>query len=114
MLCSLSPSTHVTFSLFINSPLTSKYKYLSKLKKRPGRKDFQRAIVSGNEINELIVDTTGIQGSHMLRAMSKANCFIILSAESGDVEANLLVEVPVMLFMVKIVNNSRGWYEHQS
>jgi len=74
-------------------PVLLKAKCLSKLKKRPGRKDFQRGVASSNENGELIVDTTGIQGSHMLSSMSKANCFIVLSAESGDVEANSLVEV---------------------
>ena len=76
--------------------LKLKARCTSKLKKRPGRKDFQRGILSSDENGELIVDTTGIQGSHMLSAMSKANCFIVLDAESGDIEENTLVEV--MLF----------------
>ncbi|MCW8853686.1 MAG: molybdopterin molybdotransferase MoeA [Gammaproteobacteria bacterium] len=66
---------------------------LSKLKKRPGRKDFQRGIVKTDENNMLVVDTTGIQGSHMLSSMSKANCFIVLPAEAGDIEAGTEVEV---------------------
>jgi len=74
-------------------PVLLKARCISKLKKRPGRKDFQRGIASSNENGELMVDTTGIQGSHMLSSMSKANCFIVLSAESGDVEANSLVEI---------------------
>ena len=73
--------------------LKLKARCLSKLKKRPGRKDFQRGVLSSDENGELIVDTTGIQGSHMLSAMSKANCFIVLDAESGNIEANTLVEV---------------------
>ena len=77
----------------IEKPVLLKAKSLSKLKKRPGRKDFQRGIASSNENGELIVDTTGIQGSHMLSSMSKANCFIVLDPESGDVEANSLVEI---------------------
>jgi molybdopterin molybdotransferase len=75
------------------TPLKLTAHCISKLKKRPGRKDFQRGVLSSNDNGELIVDTTGIQGSHMLSAMSKANCFIVLDAESGNVEANTVVEV---------------------
>ena len=66
---------------------------LSKLKKRPGRKDFQRGILKTDENNELVVDTTGVQGSHMLSSMSKANCFIVLDTDAGDIEAGIEVEV---------------------
>jgi len=63
------------------------------LKKHPGRTDFQRGILSRNEKGELEVDGTGMQGSHILSGMSKANCFIILPQESGNVEAGTLVDV---------------------
>jgi len=66
---------------------------LSKLKKRPGRKDFQRGILKTDKNNVLVVDTTGVQGSHMLSSMSKANCFIVLDADAGDIEAGTEVEV---------------------
>jgi molybdopterin molybdotransferase len=66
------------------------------LKKQPGRKDFQRGVLQVNNQGELIVDTTGIQGSHMLSSMAKANCFIVLPREAGNVEAGS--EVDVLLF----------------
>lgn len=68
-------------------------KCISKLKKRPGRKDFQRGIMSTDENAQLIVDTTGIQGSHMLSSMAKANCFIVLEQDAGDIEVGEMVEV---------------------
>ena len=68
----------------------------SLLKKQPGRKDFQRGRVHTNERGELIVDSTGLQGSHILSSMGKANCFIVLPCEAGDIEAGS--EVDVMLF----------------
>jgi molybdopterin molybdotransferase len=68
-------------------------KCISKLKKRPGRKDFQRGIMSTDENGQLIVDTTGIQGSHMLSSMAKANCFIVLEQDAGDIEVGEMVEV---------------------
>ncbi|TNF37062.1 MAG: molybdopterin molybdenumtransferase MoeA [Gammaproteobacteria bacterium] len=70
-----------------------KAKCLSKLKKRPGRMDFQRGILSTDAQGELVVDSTGTQGSHMLSSMAKANCFIVLPREAGDIEAGSLVEV---------------------
>lgn len=63
------------------------------LKKRPGRTDFQRGILSRNENGELMVDGSGMQASHILSGMSKANCFIILPQDSGNVEAGTLVDV---------------------
>ena len=62
------------------------------LKKRPGRTDFQRGILS-YEGDELVVRSTGHQGSHVLSSMSQANCFIILAAESGAIAAGEMVEV---------------------
>lgn len=76
-----------------SSTIVLKARCTSMLKKRPGRKDFQRGIMSQDENGELIVGTTGIQGSHMLSSMSKANCFIVLESESGNIEAGTLVEV---------------------
>ncbi len=63
------------------------------LKKRPGRTDFQRGVLSHNENGELIVSATGMQASHILSGMSEANCFIVLPAESGNIEAESMVDV---------------------
>jgi len=70
-----------------------KVRSADKLKKRPGRQDFQRGILRTDEKGELRVHTTGNQGSHILSSMSQANCFIILAAEAGNVEAGEWVEV---------------------
>jgi len=77
----------------VTEPMTVKVPCKSLLKKHPGRTDFQRGILSRNENGELVVDGTGMQGSHILSGMSKANCFIILSQDSGNVEAGTLVDV---------------------
>ncbi|HEY0722069.1 MAG TPA: molybdopterin molybdotransferase MoeA [Gammaproteobacteria bacterium] len=74
-------------------PLTLKIPCASPLKKSPGRQDFQRGILERNASGALTVRTTGAQGSHILSSMSHANCFIILPAEWGNVEAGTLVEV---------------------
>ena len=77
----------------LSEPVVLKAKCLSKLKKRPGRKDFQRGVLKTDENGELVVDTTGIQGSHMLSSMAKANCFIVLAREDGNIEPGTMVEV---------------------
>ncbi len=63
------------------------------LNKRAGRMDFQRGILERDAAGRLHVRPTGLQGSHVLSSMSQANCFIVLPAEWGDVEAGTPVQV---------------------
>jgi molybdopterin molybdotransferase len=63
------------------------------LKKRPGRTDFQRGIMEYDAEGHLSVRSVGMQASHILSGMSRANCFIILPREWGNVEAGTLVDV---------------------
>lgn len=74
-------------------PRQIKVKTTSKLKKTPGRLDFQRGILSSNEQGELEVKTTGHQGSHVFSSFSQANCFIVLEQERGSVDAGEWVTV---------------------
>lgn len=59
---------------------------ISKIRKRPGRTEFQRGILKQNGTGQWTVETTGKQGSGILTSMSKANAFIVLQHEQGDVE----------------------------
>lgn len=77
----------------VNPPMVVKAKLQSSLKKSPGRKDFQRGILATNSDGELVVDSTGKQGSGILTSMSAANCYIVLAAEQGSMEKNSLVDV---------------------
>ncbi len=63
------------------------------LRKRPGRVEFQRGVLVRDEDGRLTVHSTGLQGSHVLSGMSRANCFIVLPLETGDLEAGAEVEV---------------------
>ncbi|RRQ22701.1 molybdopterin molybdotransferase MoeA [Thiohalobacter thiocyanaticus] len=63
------------------------------LKKSPGRLEFQRGWMESAEDGGLQVRPTGGQGSHLMTSMSRANCFIILPAESNGVEAGETVQV---------------------
>lgn len=66
---------------------------ISKLKKTPGRVEFQRGILERDASGRLVVRSTGPQGSHVLTSMSKANCFIILPLDWGNVEPETVVEI---------------------
>jgi molybdopterin molybdotransferase len=68
----------------------------ARLKKAPGRTEFQRGIVSRNADGILEVKPTGEQGSGILKSMSDANCFIILGDATGNVEPGTAVEVQLL------------------
>ena len=96
----------VTFYMFVQpalkklmgqehqDPLMINARCSTSLRKRPGRIEFQRGILSCSETDpNHQVAKTGAQGSGILRSMSDANCFIILPMESTGVEAGDIVEV---------------------
>jgi molybdopterin molybdotransferase len=66
---------------------------LSRLKKRPGRVEYQRGILEREASGRLVVRKTGAQGSGILSSMSRADCFIILPMDSTGVEPGAMVEV---------------------
>jgi molybdopterin molybdotransferase len=70
-----------------------KVKTTTALNKRSGRMDFQRAILASNEQGEMIVTSTGSQGSGILTSMSAANCYIVLASCQGKVAAGEVVNV---------------------
>jgi molybdopterin molybdotransferase len=67
-----------------------------KLRKAPGRTEFQRGILTRAADGSLEVRPTGEQGSGILKSMSDANCFIILGDATGNVEPGTAVEVQLM------------------
>jgi molybdopterin molybdotransferase len=63
------------------------------MRKRPGRTEYQRGIVSRSPDGRWQVALTGSQGSGILRSMSLANGLIVLPHDQGDVEAGEDVDV---------------------
>ncbi|HTQ01317.1 MAG TPA: gephyrin-like molybdotransferase Glp [Casimicrobiaceae bacterium] len=63
------------------------------IRKLPGRTEFQRGILTPSVGGGFEVRTTGDQGSGILSSMSQANCFIVLSAATGNVAAGETVDV---------------------
>ena len=66
-------------------PPTVKATLVNKIKKMPGRTEFQRGVLTLGA-NGCEVRTTGDQGSGILSSMTQANCFVVLATEVGGVE----------------------------
>ena len=98
-------SVMVTYELFVRRalrrlcgeregvPLVLQVPAATDLKKRPGRKEYQRGILELDAAGRTVVRSTGDQGSGILHSMSMANCYIILPDESTGAVAGDLVEV---------------------
>jgi molybdopterin molybdotransferase len=98
----------VTFAAFVRPALQSlmgwqapplpllKAKSGEALRKKPGRTEYQRGIVSTNAAGELQVRITGNQGSGVLSSMVQANGLIVLGHSQGNVAVG--DEVDVMMF----------------
>ncbi|GIS89293.1 MAG: hypothetical protein CM1200mP18_20030 [Gammaproteobacteria bacterium] len=66
---------------------------LNRLKKRPGRTEYQRGYPVQDESGDLTVHSTGDQGSGILSSMSQANCFIVLDIDSDGAQVGDMVTV---------------------
>jgi molybdopterin molybdotransferase len=66
---------------------------LEALRKKPGRTEYQRGIVSRSADGTLSVRTTGNQGSGVLRSMVEANGLIVLHHDQGSVGVGDPVDV---------------------
>jgi molybdopterin molybdotransferase len=63
------------------------------IRKKPGRTEYQRGIVSRGIDGDWQVRITGSQGSGILRSMSVANGLVVLHHDQGNIEAGGLVDV---------------------
>jgi len=66
------------------------------IRKKPGRTEYQRGVLSFDAEGNPRVRITGSQGSGILRSMSEANCMVVLGHEQGSVQAG--DPVGVLLF----------------
>lgn len=77
----------------LEPPLSFRVRTVCDLRKRPGRTEIQRGILERDASGELVVRSTGPQGSGILRSVSMANCFIVLPHDRGPVKAGEMVDV---------------------
>lgn len=80
-------ATEQPMTLTIKAPLTND------VKKSAGRKDFQRGFLTQNEAGSYQVECFSGQQSHRIKQLSRANCFVVLDKDSGNVSANSMVTV---------------------
>jgi molybdopterin molybdotransferase len=73
-------------------PLRLRAVCLNRLRKSPGRLEFQRGVWECRE-GALTVTGLGAQGSHRLTSMSRANGFIVLPPDCSGVDAGDIVEI---------------------
>jgi len=77
------------------TPLVVEARAETALKKRPGRFEFVRGVLSYDDRNRLTVCPSGAQGSGVLTSMSRANCFILLAEDcDGVAEGETVVVEP--------------------
>jgi len=76
---------HMMGATRTQTPLLSA-RCLSKLKKSPGRTEYQRGILSLDENGHNVVETTGKQGAGRLSSMCAANCLIVLPPGKDKIE----------------------------
>lgn len=63
------------------------------IQKVPGRLEFQRGILSFDAAGDAVVESTGNQSSGVLTSMSRANCYIVLPLECGNLPIGTQVVV---------------------
>lgn len=68
----------------------------SPIRKKPGRTEYQRGVLTVDEKGARAVRITGSQGSGILRSMSEANCMVVMHHDQGS--ASVGDEVDVLLF----------------
>jgi molybdopterin molybdotransferase len=78
-----------------DSPLLKAHS-LEAIRKKPGRTEYQRAVVTTGPDGGLQVRTTGQQGSGVLSSMAAANGLLVLHHDQGNVAINQ--EVDVLMF----------------
>ena len=66
------------------------------LKKKHGRLEFVRGVISTNRLGELIVSPTKGQGSHMLSGIAKANCLIHFPKQEDFIRKGSNVKVELL------------------
>ncbi|MBS82967.1 MAG: molybdopterin molybdenumtransferase MoeA [Gammaproteobacteria bacterium] len=97
-------SVIVTFQVFVISAIerlisqihqdkfTIKAQTKSKLSKKKGRVEFQRAIFNQQD-GKFYVCSTGSQGSNLLKSLSQANCYIKLDEDVDVINEGDIVEI---------------------
>ena len=74
-------------------PQTMRARATEAIRKRPGRTEYQRGIVSTGADGGAQVRLTGAQGSGILSSMTEANCIVVLRHEQANVAVGETVDI---------------------
>lgn len=96
----VQPALNYLTSGAIHMPLTLQATSMASIRKRPGRFEFVRGTLKQTLPGKFEVQIAGRQGSGILTSMSRANCFILLAEESGDIkEGDSVIVQPFEAFV---------------
>ena len=96
----VAPALQQLAGTSVTRPLQLTATCTSSLRKSAGRQEFQRGILTQNEQGDFFVATSGQQGSHILSALSLANCYIVLpSACQGVAVGDKVTVEPFSVFI---------------
>jgi len=101
----VKPALQTMMGIVWHAPLSFKAVLGEQLKKKPGRLEFVRGVLSLNSEGELIVMPAIGQDSHMMGGLAKANCLVHFSKEKEYVSEG----VPVIVTLLNWSN-----YEYSS
>lgn len=77
----------------LERPMRLQARCEQRLRKSPGRQEYQRGLLRQMPDGEFIVSLAGLQESHQQKSASLANCYIVLDATCTGVDAGDLVSV---------------------
>lgn len=84
---------HQMMSANSQQSITVKISAAEPIRKKTGRTEYQRGIVTTGQTGKQTVRITGSQGSGILSSMSEANCMVVLSHQQQDIHAGDMVDV---------------------
>jgi len=82
----VAPAIEMLSGATLKPPMLFPARSLERMRKKPGRTEFQRGVATLDDDNRWQVGKTGKQGSGILTSMSRANCFIVLPDDNAGVE----------------------------
>ncbi len=89
----VQPAIKRRMGMLSTEPMAIPARASARMKKTPGRMEYQRGIMSVSDDGAVQVALTGKQGAGRLSSMSVANCLIVLSEQQGTVEVGDTVSV---------------------
>jgi molybdopterin molybdotransferase len=89
----VAPAIEALSGAPIRPPMLFRARSLERMRKKPGRTEFQRGVATPDDNGRWQVGKTGKQGSGILTSMSRANCFIVLPQDNAGVEPGDEVDI---------------------